>query len=150
MSWYAWMAANVPGAGHYFVHNQVTDRLVNDNLKRHPGVVNGLILYVPILLGGALPWAIVWPVSLSRTRPAILSKTWWLGTAHAPCRAVSRAGGRAAVFAALIAASSKLALYALPLVPALALDHRANVAVLRAIAQIPGSSLSRGASCSSR
>jgi len=59
-SWYLYMARAVPAAGAYLWDSNVTGRLLTETYHHHPGFVEGLKIYIPALLGGTMPWLLVW------------------------------------------------------------------------------------------
>ncbi|MEO8196456.1 MAG: glycosyltransferase family 39 protein [Thermoanaerobaculia bacterium] len=120
LPWYLFMIARLPGAFAYFVDNQIAGRLINEQYARNSGWLGGLIVYLPTIFVGTLPWNLVW---LRRTKsPA--------GALPArPSRGALRSRSvdlllllwvtvPAVVF---VAASSRLPLYVLPIFAPLAL-----------------------------
>jgi 4-amino-4-deoxy-L-arabinose transferase-like glycosyltransferase len=120
LSWYVYIAKTVPGTAAYFWDNQVAGRLVSSKYKRNPGLLNGLRVYLPVLTAGALPCAALWPTLVNRFRPKVFSKDWWFNLRKRPV-ALLLTLWFCVPLALLMAASSKLPLYILPLSPALAL-----------------------------
>ena len=120
LSWYVYMAKMIPGAAAEFWDNQAWGRLISTKYKRNPGIIGGLRVYVPAMIWGSLPWALIalWNVILYRIRtfqalswsalkrrPEILLFLLWITIP----------------LTILFFASSKLPLYVLPLFPAIAL-----------------------------
>ncbi|HKV66000.1 MAG TPA: glycosyltransferase family 39 protein [Rhodanobacteraceae bacterium] len=68
--WYAIVVLHDPGALHYFLYQEIYQRLFTGAQQRHPGPFGWAVVYLPILVIGSLPW---WP-ALSRNlhRPGSL------------------------------------------------------------------------------
>jgi len=128
LSWYVAVARSLPDAADYFLSNQVSGRLVGSEYHRNATWYGGLILYLPTLLLGGLPWTPLLIFGLARGR------RWWRAGApgQTPWRARWRElRDRPAILllvlwtllplAVLMVASSRLPLYALPLFAPLAL-----------------------------
>jgi 4-amino-4-deoxy-L-arabinose transferase-like glycosyltransferase len=116
-SWYASVAAQLPGGLDYFLRNQATGRLLG-GYGRNPGWTGPFVVYLPTLLVGALPWSLGWParwVAAWRSRglprtplrqdPARFLVVLWI----------------AIPLVVFSLAQSRLPLYILPLFPALVL-----------------------------
>ena len=119
--WYAAVMLGNPGLFHYFIGDEVVNRVASDQFGRHGEWYGWLQIYLPTLLVGTLPWT---PALLrwARTLPAS-ARGWWRN----PKRRVEE---RAWIWAALwlllpllvfCISRSRLPLYLLPLFPALAL-----------------------------
>jgi 4-amino-4-deoxy-L-arabinose transferase-like glycosyltransferase len=66
-SWYATIFWMIPGAFPYVIDNQVIGRLFSDRYNRNPGFLAPFYVYLPILMVGMIPWAVVWwPIMRSR------------------------------------------------------------------------------------
>jgi 4-amino-4-deoxy-L-arabinose transferase-like glycosyltransferase len=119
-SWYASMAATIPGALEYVLDNQVSGRLVSAKYGRNPGLVGALVVYLPAVLLGSLPWSLAWPRWMARAAGQWRRWDWWRGLAERPA-ALLIGLWFALPLLVLATASSKLPLYALPLCAPLAL-----------------------------
>lgn len=58
LGWYAVLVQRVPWALHYFLHKEVYDRIFTAVQHRNAGPWGWLIVYIPTLILGSLPW---WP-----------------------------------------------------------------------------------------
>lgn len=56
--WYVIAVLRYPWLVHYFLHQEVYQRLFTHAQRRHPGALGWIVVYLPTLLLGALPW---WP-----------------------------------------------------------------------------------------
>ena len=119
LSWYFWVAFKVPGAGPYFFDNQIWGRLVTSKYNRNPGF-RGALIYIPVLLFGALPWTSVWWQKAGELKNKIINKRWWLDLKDRPDILFLLTWFWVPIVV-LSLASSKLGLYALPVFPAVAL-----------------------------
>lgn len=114
LSWYAAVVRRLPDAAAYFLDNQVTGRLISSTYARHPGLA-GALIYVPVLLLGALPFSPAW---IGQLRSAFRRRLWR--------GLLGRPAERFVAFwlllplGVLLAAQSRLPLYALPLCAPLA------------------------------
>ncbi|OHB45524.1 MAG: hypothetical protein A2178_01230 [Planctomycetes bacterium GWC2_49_10] len=120
LGWYAWVAKSVPGGLAYLVDNQVWGRLISAKYNRNPGLV-GAFIYIPVIIGGTMPWSIICLEKIGKVRNTLFTKAW-LGKLPS--------GDPAGLFllcwivvplVILSLASSRLGLYALPVFPAIAL-----------------------------
>jgi len=121
LSWYAYISWALPGALGYFLDNQVWGRTISPKYARNPGLL-GATIYIPVLLGGTLPWSVVWWRLLCRRfrfHPGRIRAAWQQLRGDEP--RLFLVLWFAAPLLVLCLASSKLPLYALPLFPALAL-----------------------------
>ncbi len=119
LTWYFYAGLTIPGAARYFVDNQIWGRLVSGKYNRNPGL-GGALIYLPVLVFGALPWSTVWWEKRSLLKGAIFRRGWWLNLCYRR-RALFLLCWLVAPLLVLCLASSKLGLYTLPLFPALAL-----------------------------
>jgi 4-amino-4-deoxy-L-arabinose transferase-like glycosyltransferase len=119
LGWYVLIIHSIPGALAYFWDNQVMGRTVSARYSRNVGIIYASI-YIPILIGGALPWSVSWFRSLWKKRQSLFKKAFWREIRNNPpgMFLVSWIG---TILLTLCLASSKLPLYALPLFPALAI-----------------------------
>jgi 4-amino-4-deoxy-L-arabinose transferase len=56
LSWYAIVIARHPGLLHYFLHDEVYNRLFTGSQRRHAGALGWVEIYLPTLALGLLPW----------------------------------------------------------------------------------------------
>lgn len=119
-TWYWVIAQRLPGAAAYCWDNQVLGRLVSTKYRRNPGLWAGVKLYMPDLLGGALPWVLIWPVLAWRSKKSPHGGKFWPALKKRPALVLVMLWAFVQ-FAVLMAATSKLPLYLLPMFPALAL-----------------------------
>jgi 4-amino-4-deoxy-L-arabinose transferase-like glycosyltransferase len=56
LSWYLVVVATHPGLATYFLHDQVALRFGSSSYGRNAEWYKGFVIYVPVLLLGALPW----------------------------------------------------------------------------------------------
>ena len=118
-SWYLAIAHRLPGALDYILDNQVTGRLVNGTYGRNPGW-RGALIYIPVLLLGALPWSMFWPGWIRRLWDLRRAPGGWRLLRDDPAwRLVTL--WLLLPLLVLLAAQSRLPLYALPLLSPLAL-----------------------------
>ena len=115
-AWYAPICAGIPGATSYILDNQVVGRLVSGHYGRNPDTFGGLRVYLPMLLGGFLPWSAVLFVRLHRW-PGTLRQLYFLNRSAVRLLAL----WIVLPLIVLMISSSRLPLYALPLLPALVL-----------------------------
>lgn len=73
MSWYAVVVLRTPGLLDYFLHYEVYDRLFTGAQGRHAQWYGWIVVYVPVLLLGTLPW---WP-AVARRAGAVLNPSRW-------------------------------------------------------------------------
>ncbi|HJP99608.1 MAG TPA: glycosyltransferase family 39 protein, partial [Rhodanobacteraceae bacterium] len=111
LGWFAVVVLRVPWALHYFLHRELYDRVFTSVQHRNPGAWGWLIVYLPTIVLGSLPW---WP-SLA---PAFVPKL----RRHTPMRSNRRADARlmlwlwfAIPLVVFCLAQSRLPLYVLPL-----------------------------------
>lgn len=63
--WYGIVVLRDPVALHYFLHREIYERLFTSAQRRHPGPFGWLVVYLPTLVIGSLPW---WPARFRRWR----------------------------------------------------------------------------------
>lgn len=119
-SWYVSMVTSLPGALDFVLDNQVSGRMVSAKYGRNPGVAGLFRVYVPTLVLGALPWAVLWPKWIAGSRERWRRFRWWRGLAQRPT-ALLVVLWFVLPMTVLATASSKLPLYLLPLAAPLAL-----------------------------
>jgi 4-amino-4-deoxy-L-arabinose transferase len=117
--WYVTIIRELPGAATYFWENQVSERLFTATLHRNEHWFDGLLVYLPVLGLGLMPWAAGWPgVWHHEGRPGFRRLV-----------SIARRDPRAGLLAlwivlsttVLMLARSRLPLYALPLAVPLAI-----------------------------
>lgn len=121
--WYLPILRDVPGAAGYLLDNQIAGRLYSERYERHPGLLGALVVYLPTLLVGALPWgpaALAAVVRQVRRARAAGSRAIAAGWMRSPA-AVLVAAGILVPVAVFSLASSKLPLYLLPVMTPVAL-----------------------------
>ena len=75
--WYLIAVVRYPWLTHYFIHREVYERLFTDAQRRHPGAWGWLVIYLPTIALGSLPW---WPglASLIRRNREPSARGIWL------------------------------------------------------------------------
>lgn len=76
MLWYAIVVLYDPWALHYFLHSEIYERLFTGAQRRHPGPFGWMVVYLPTLVIGSLPW---WPAlfrNLPRRGSVQTLKSW--------------------------------------------------------------------------
>ena len=119
-SWYVVVFRALPGAFSYMLDNQIVGRLFTAKYERNSHFYAFLYIYVPILIGGTLPWSLSWYPLLVRNWDKIRSWRGWLSGPADP-RTVFLASWVLVPFVVFSMASSRLPLYVLPLFAPLAL-----------------------------
>ncbi len=111
-SWFVAIAWRAPHALHEMVFGQFVAHVVSSAGKKE----TAFWYYVPVLIGGALPWTLTWPWSVRR---------WWRSgseRSRRPALAARYCTFFAAVsFVVFSASQARLTLYVLPILPLLAL-----------------------------
>jgi 4-amino-4-deoxy-L-arabinose transferase-like glycosyltransferase len=118
LSWYIYISLKIPGAAAYFFDNQIWGRLVSGKYRRNPGITK-MLLYVPVLLAGSLPWSTIWLEHKKKFKTTVMNKNWWKDLRSRPEKLFLLS----MFFVPLLIlslASSRLTLYCLPLFPLLA------------------------------
>ncbi len=110
-AWTLYIVRELPGAADYLFHNQVSGRLWQDDYARNQEWWEGLRRYFPVLLAGLLPGCLFWPAAMAGARRGGGVVTWWRQEATSLLLLWV-----VLPLAALLAASSRLELYVLPLV----------------------------------
>lgn len=134
--WYLPVLRDVPGAASYLLDNQVAGRLYGERYERHPGLLGALMVYLPTLLVGALPWgpaALAAVVRQARRARAAGRRAFAVGLMRSPAAVLATAGILVPVTVFSLA-SSKLPLYLLPAMTPVALVAGRTLA-----AHFPGS-----------
>jgi 4-amino-4-deoxy-L-arabinose transferase-like glycosyltransferase len=110
-SWYAVVMLRNPWLPHYFLHQEVYNRLFTGAQRRHAGWLGWVLIYLPTLLLGSLPW---W-LGMMRGAPAILRPSTWKNWRSTHSAAYFLALWFLLPFAVFCLAQSRLPLYLLPL-----------------------------------
>ena len=55
--WYAWEAWRHPGLTGYWFHDELVSRSFSDKFNRNPQFYQNVVIYLPVLLLGTLPWS---------------------------------------------------------------------------------------------
>lgn len=126
--WYLPILRGVPGAASYLIDNQVTGRLFSESYERHPGLLGALLVYLPTLLVGALPWGPVSLTAIARRARTAGGRAFAAGLLRSPAAVLVTAGILVPV-AVFSFASSKLPLYLLPVMTPIALLAGRTLAV---------------------
>jgi len=58
LGWYFYEAAKHPGLMQYWLHDEVVERSLSDKHGRNPEFYYNFTMYLPMLLGGLLPWGL--------------------------------------------------------------------------------------------
>jgi 4-amino-4-deoxy-L-arabinose transferase-like glycosyltransferase len=118
LSWYVYVSLKIPGSAAYFFDNQIWGRLVTGKYRRNPGITK-ILIYVPVLLFGSLPWITIWLERKKYFKTTVMNKVWWKNLLQYPEKLFLVI----MFFVPLLIislASSRLAFYSLPLFPILA------------------------------
>ena len=119
LTWYFYIGHEIPGALRYFADNLLIGRTVSAKYDRNPGI-SGILLYLAALLGGTLPWSLVWWPTFWKRRTRLLTRASW-NSLRADAAGLLLFTWIAVPVVVLFLARSKLPLYALPILPATAL-----------------------------
>jgi len=132
MSWYLVLSTSLPGALEYFWDNQVWGRTISGKYQRNPGLFRAVVIYLPTLLFGSLPWSLMGLPKLRRAGRSLLRRETWAELRNRPV-ALFLLTWFLAPLLVLSLASSKLPLYVLPLFSSLALATAPLLAETRAL-----------------
>ena len=113
-SWYAIEVVRDPKMLHYFLVDEVIDRVATDKMHRNGAWYDGFRIYIPTLLIGTLPWLpiAVWAIVRNGRTPQSLWRTSHVFRWLAYCFCLP--------LIVFMVSRSRLPLYILPLFPALA------------------------------
>ncbi|BCT92200.1 hypothetical protein LYSHEL_12240 [Lysobacter helvus] len=75
LPWYVAVVLNNPGLFHYFIGDEVVNRVTTNEFARHGEWYGWAAIYVPTLLVGTLPWTMTL-LRWARTLPASVRR-WW-------------------------------------------------------------------------
>jgi len=73
-SWYAWILLRRPEVMHYFLMEEVVNRIATDKMRRNAEWYGALKVYAPTLLVGSLPWLPVLCAALWQSRGTMLQR----------------------------------------------------------------------------
>ncbi len=118
--WYVVVFHAIPGAFSYMIDNQIVGRLFTSKYDRNSHFYAFLYVYVPVLVGGTLPWSISWYPLLIRNWHKVRSWRGWFSGPVDP-RTAFLSSWIIVPFVVFSMASSRLPLYVLPLFAPLAL-----------------------------
>lgn len=110
-SWYVVVMLRYPWLPHYFLHQEIYNRLFTGTQHRHAGWWGWMLIYLPTLLLGSLPW---W-LSLLRGTPLVLRAQTWRAWRQQHAVEWLLALWFLLPFAVFCLAQSRLPLYLLPL-----------------------------------
>ena len=135
LGWFAWVTWQRPDLLHYFLGEEVIERIAGHGFGRNVGALGWAKVYLPVVLLGSLPWTLAlwrWLRAVPWTyKPAVL-RVWAMDPARAPDLLLALWFGLP--FVVLCAASSRLPLYVLPLfVPIALMVARSPGAPLRRV-----------------
>lgn len=71
--WYFIVVVRYPWVAHYFLHQEVYERIFTAAQRRHPGPYGWIVAYLPTLTLGSIPW---WPSLIRGIRSASHRETW--------------------------------------------------------------------------
>lgn len=75
--WYAYVAVTHPGLMGYFLRDEVVGRVASGDFNRNAQWYGAFRVYLPVLIGGTLPWTFVLLGASRRLRRTVLSRPWW-------------------------------------------------------------------------
>ena len=114
-----YIANEFPGALAYFWDNQVVGRTVSAKYDRNTELYE-IFIYLPVILGGTLPWSLAWWPALWRNRKDLFDRAIWRKRLSIPANLLLTLWITISILV-LCLASSRLPLYALPIFPAFAI-----------------------------
>jgi 4-amino-4-deoxy-L-arabinose transferase-like glycosyltransferase len=120
LGWYIWIGCKLSGGFAYFFDNQIWGRLVSGKYDRNSGLA-GAAIYLFMLTVGTLPWCVVCLQKPARSLFArYVTKAFWLNLVNEPQK-LFLISWLLLPLLLLCLASSKLPLYALPLMAPVAI-----------------------------
>lgn len=122
LGWYAYVVARDPSLLHYFIGEEVVQRIAGHGFGRNTGPWGWAAVYVPALLLGTLPWTLRlarWLRSLGDGAAWSAPRSWAADRDRAPDLLIALWIGLPLIVLCL--ASSRLPLYVLPLMAPIAL-----------------------------
>jgi 4-amino-4-deoxy-L-arabinose transferase-like glycosyltransferase len=112
--WYVPVMLGIPGAAAYLWDNQVWGRLVTDHYERNADWTGALAVYLPMMIVGTMPWTLrFWRFAAEMARRTRALEPWTSSE-------ILLALLVAAPLAVFTIARSRLPLYVLPVLPAVA------------------------------
>jgi 4-amino-4-deoxy-L-arabinose transferase-like glycosyltransferase len=79
LGWYFFVAATHPGLMGYFLREEVAGRIASNYFNRNAEWYGAFRVYLPVLIGGTLPWTFVL-LGAARSLPrTVFSRSWWRG-----------------------------------------------------------------------
>ncbi|RDI97486.1 glycosyltransferase family 39 protein [Dyella solisilvae] len=73
LTWYVLVVLRYPWLLHYFLHQEVYDRIFTAVHRRHPGAFGWAIVFLPVLIVGTFPW---W-LGMLRVARSVASRANW-------------------------------------------------------------------------
>jgi 4-amino-4-deoxy-L-arabinose transferase-like glycosyltransferase len=110
-AWYVIVMRRYPWLPHYFLHQEVYNRLFTGAQRRHAGLWGWALIYLPTLALGALPW---W-ISVARRMGPVFSAAQWKTWRDSYAPASFLTLWFSVPFIVFCLAQSRLPLYLLPL-----------------------------------
>ncbi len=120
LPWFLFVGARLPGALAYMLDNQISGRLVDAHYARNSGLLGGLLVYVPTLIVGSLPWCLVWVRRTKSTSTPGAAPPFWRALRDRPASLLLVLWIAVPTLVFLVA-RSRLPLYILPVFAPLAL-----------------------------
>jgi 4-amino-4-deoxy-L-arabinose transferase-like glycosyltransferase len=78
VTWYLLVILRQPHLARYFVEDEVVRRVTSASVRRNPEWYKPFVMYLPVLVGGTLPWTFMLLRTVARTLPpALRSRAWW-------------------------------------------------------------------------
>jgi Dolichyl-phosphate-mannose-protein mannosyltransferase len=75
--WYVYVAVTHPGLMGYFLRDEVVGRVASGDFNRNAQWYGAFRVYLPVLIGGTLPWTFVLLGASRRLRRTVFSRPWW-------------------------------------------------------------------------
>ncbi len=119
LPWYWLVSSRLDGGLEYMIHNQVVGRLFSGDYARNSGPLGGVLVYLPTLLVGALPWSAAWAFRFRRSA-RIPRRAVWIRLHRRPIPLLVLLWF-VVPLVVFVAARSRLPLYVLPLFAPIAL-----------------------------
>src|SRR4249919_3527270 len=134
--WFVVVVSRNPALLHYFLGREVADRVATNEFSRHGEWYGWLVVYVPTLLVGSLPWTLEWLGFLRRVPSHVMSWRTREGR-RVDSKTFLLVAWLVLPLAVFCIARSRLPLYVLPLFAPIALmiaasNHEASVVPARA------------------
>ena len=126
LSWYVWSVLHHPGLLTYLVRDEVLGRIAGAHHRNHQWY-GPLVIYLPTLIVGTLPWCLTWPSLVRRWRADAGDEPLLAAIARRP-RTLMLALAIVVPLLILCLVRSRLPLYLLPLFVPLALATARHLA----------------------